>query len=254
MALKFKLLLISLFTIASVTVMTSCKSKNEAVKEETEIKEDVQAAVVSDETEEAVGEKKPEVYKVKIYTDHGDMVVKLYNKTPLHRDNFVKLVKQGYYDSLIFHRVIQNFMIQGGDPDSKAAAPNMAYGAGGPGYRVPAEFFPDLIHKKGALAAARDNNPQKASSGSQFYIVQGNIYSLEQLNQMQMQYGINFSNKQKTLYSTVGGTPHLDGNYTVFGEVIEGLDVIDKIAAQPTNKALGDRPVKDVRMRMEIVE
>lgn len=191
---------------------------------------------------------------VKITTDYGTMVVMLYNETPLHRDNFVKLVKQGFYDNLLFHRVIKAFMIQGGDPDSKNAAPGVPLGQGGPGYTIPAEFNTELIHKKGALAAARmgDNvNPSKASSGSQFYIVQGKVWPLEELNMIEQQQGIRFTLKQKQLYSTIGGTPHLDNGYTVFGEVTEGLNVIDAIAAVQT--APGDRPLKDVRMKMELI-
>ncbi len=192
---------------------------------------------------------------VKITTDFGTMTVKLYNETPQHRDNFLKLVKQGFYDSLLFHRIIKEFMIQGGDPDSKNAAPEVILGQGGPGYTVPAEIRTDLIHKKGALAAARlgdAQNPTKASSGSQFYLVQGKVYSMEDLNYFEQRFGIVFSQKQKERYTTVGGTPHLDGGYTVFGEVIEGLSVIDAIAAVKTGN--GDRPMKDVRMKMELIK
>jgi cyclophilin family peptidyl-prolyl cis-trans isomerase len=191
---------------------------------------------------------------VKIVTDYGTMTIKLYNETPLHRDNFLKLVKQGFYDSLIFHRVIRNFMIQGGDPESKKASATQPLGNGGPGYTIPAEIRPGLIHKKGAIAAARMGdavNPSKASSGSQFYLVQGVVYPLEQLNNAEQQNGFKFTQQQKEAYSTVGGTPHLDNGYTVFGEVIEGLEVIDAIAAVTT--APGDRPVKDVRMKMILV-
>lgn len=191
---------------------------------------------------------------VKIVTDYGTMTVKLYNETPLHRDNFLKLVKQGFYDSLIFHRVIRNFMIQGGDPESKKASASQPLGNGGPGYTIPAEIRPGLIHKKGALSAARMGdavNPSKASSGSQFYLVQGVVYPIEQLNSAEQQNGFRFTHQQKEAYSTIGGTPHLDNGYTVFGEVIEGLEVIDAIAAVTT--APGDRPVKDVRMKMMVV-
>jgi cyclophilin family peptidyl-prolyl cis-trans isomerase len=191
---------------------------------------------------------------VKVTTSYGNMTIRLYNETPLHRDNFLKHVRQGYYDSLLFHRVIKDFMIQGGDPESRKAAPGVMLGQGGPGYTVPAEIKPDIYHKKGALAAARTGdavNPTKASSGSQFYLVQGKVYPLAELNGMEQRFGIRFTEKQKQLYSTVGGTPHLDGQYTVYGEVTEGLSVIDAIASVQTGA--GDRPVKDVIMKMEII-
>lgn len=190
--------------------------------------------------------------KVRIETPYGDMVVKLYDETPKHRDNFVKLVKEGFYDGLLFHRVIGNFMIQGGDPDSKGAPANRMLGMGDVGYTVPAEFVSGLYHKKGALAAARQGdavNPAKASSGCQFYIVQGQVYPQEMFGMFESR-GLKLNEAQKQLYSTVGGTPHLDGDYTVFGEVVEGLDVIDKIAAVQTNGA--DRPIEDIWMKMRL--
>ena len=183
---------------------------------------------------------------VLISTSLGDMKVKLYDVTPNHRDNFLKLVEQNFYDSLLFHRVIRNFMIQGGDPMSKNAAPNVPLGMGDIGYTVPAEFIDTIFHKKGALCAARTENPEKASSGCQFYIVQGQVLTPEQLNSLEMQRGLKFTEAQKKIYSTVGGSPWLDGAYTVFGEVVEGLDVIDKIASVQTNPAAGDRPVENV--------
>ena len=191
---------------------------------------------------------------VLIETSYGNMTVKLYNETPLHRDNFVKLVKEGFYDSLLFHRVIRNFMIQGGDPASKYAPAGTMLGNGNVGYTIPAEFRPNLIHKKGALAAARtgDNvNPEKRSSGCQFYIVQGNVWNEGSFNAMQQQTGKQFTPAQKNIYTTIGGTPFLDADYTVFGEVVEGLDVIDKIAAVQCDRA--DRPVQDVRMKMTLI-
>ena len=169
---------------------------------------------------------KEKVIKFVIHTDYGDMKGILYNETPKHRDNFVKLVNEGYYDGTLFHRVIMGFMIQGGDPDSKNAKPGQALGMGGPGYTIPAEFNPTLKHKKGALAAARTggpSNPQKASSGSQFYIVQPE-----------------------------NGAHFLDNDYTVFGEITDGLTVIDKIASVEKNQS--DRPNKDVKMTIKIVE
>jgi cyclophilin family peptidyl-prolyl cis-trans isomerase len=191
--------------------------------------------------------------KVKITTDSGVIVVKLYDSTPLHRDNFAKLVKAGFYDSLLFHRVISNFMIQGGDPNSKnAQAGVMLGGGGGDMERIPAEFKPSLIHKKGTLCAARDGNPEKASSACQFYLVQGNKLTDEQLNGLDMQRTVKYTPEQRMLYKTIGGTPFLDMNYTVFGEVIKGLNVIDKIAS--VQKGQADRPVGDVRMKMEIIK
>lgn len=192
------------------------------------------------------------VHYVLVETDMGNMTVMLYNETPQHRDNFLKLVNAGFYDGLLFHRVIKNFMIQGGDPESKDAKPGQMLGNGTLGYYVPAEFVEGIIHKKGALAAARDNNPQKASSSCQFYIVQGNVWDSVRLDQMGPRMGKKFSSYQKQVYATVGGTPHLDGDYTVFGEVIEGLEVIDKIATVLTG--LADRPIEDVKMRMREIE
>ena len=196
--------------------------------------------------------------KVLIETTKGNITVVLYDDTPLHRDNFIKLVESGYYDSLLFHRVIKNFMIQGGDPMSKNAAPNARLGNGGPDYTIPAEIvYPTHFHKKGALAAARtgDNvNPERRSSGSQFYIVQGEVYTDMKLDQFEKRLGRTFTTKERDAYATVGGTPHLDNQYTVFGEVVEGLGVVDRIAEVETNKP-GDRPVDDVRiLKMSIVK
>lgn len=250
-------------------------------------------------------------YVITIKTSYGDMVAILYDEAPKHKENFIKLAKEKYYDSLLFHRVIQEFMIQGGDPNSKKAAANQPLGNGGPGYTVDAEFNTSLFHEKGAFSAARlgDNiNPTKASSGSQFYIVQGKKYSDEELQQLEqsMQYArknqnlrdvlsmpecanirqlvvdkqreqdftwlnsffekcdtlivkhkkeykkFSFAPEQKARYKDVGGAPHLDGDYTVFGKVIQGLEVIDKIAA--VQKGTGDRPVEDVRMFISVQE
>lgn len=204
-------------------------------------------------TYQPVEVKKDNIIRVRIITDLGTMVVKLYDSTPLHRDNFVKLVRQGFYDSLLFHRVIQSFMIQGGDPLSKHATPGQQLGMGGGDMdRIPAEFRTSLIHKKGALAAARDGNPQKASSACQFYIVQGKPCTDDELTNMEANQGRKYTDEQRMIYKTIGGTPFLDMNYTVFGEVETGLEVIDKIASVP--KAPGDRPIGDVHMRMEIVK
>ena len=235
--------------------------------------------------------------KVIIVTDYGDIELQLYDNTPQHRDNFIKLVKDGYYDGTLFHRVIKDFMIQGGDPNSKNAKPGDRLGGGGPDYTVPAEFVPENIHKYGALAAARqgDNiNPTKASSGSQFYIVQGKIFNDKALDDVEMQFAyanarqmyyqylkeeedamqksgqtvdpdsahVRANRKAETylrenpyhmkaedrqIYKTIGGTPHLDGEYTVFGEVIKGMDVIVKISEMETDDS--DRPKTDVKIK-----
>ena len=233
----------------------------------------------------------------------GDIVVRLFDETPLHRDNFVKLVKEGYYDGTLFHRVIKDFMVQGGDPDSKGAPAGKMLGMGGPGYTIEAEIKDSLFHKRGALAAARQGdqvNPERRSSGSQFYIVWGQVYSEGQLRQfskqlrmqrvqdafnalaaehrseiMQMRKernraglqelqdrlvaeaekcvgSVGLSDEQIQVYSTVGGTPHLDGQYTVFGEVEEGLDVVEMIQGTATGR--GDRPVDDIEMRASVIE
>lgn len=189
---------------------------------------------------------------IALETNYGTIRVRLSDQTPLHRGNFLKLAKSKYYDGVLFHRVIHTFMIQGGDPDSRKAAPGKALGEGGPGYTIPAEFRAALFHKKGVIAAARegdDVNPQKASSGSQFYIVQGKVWTDGGLDTLEIKRlnGRKIPSEQRDAYKTVGGTPHLDQNYTVFGEVIEGLNVIDTIAAVATSKGKDkDRPLKDV--------
>ena len=241
-----------------------------------------------------------------IETPEGDIRLRLYNETPLHRDNFLKLAREGYYDGVLFHRVIREFMIQAGDPDSRKAQPGVQLGNGGPGYTVPAEIVPGLFHKKGALAAARlgdQVNPQKASSGSQFYLVEGKIWrpgeldtlenrlvanlqqsilrqvitpAQEELNKYRQennQQAFNervavlqaradslfqaapkpsFSEAQRHAYTTIGGSPHLDGGYTVFGEVIEGLEVIAKISAVQTDGA--NRPLKDMPIKVKVID
>ena len=242
--------------------------------------------------------------KVKIQTMLGDIIVRLYDDTPIHRDNFIKLVKEGYYDGTLFHRVIKDFMIQGGDPDSKGAPAGKMLGVGGPDYTLDAEIKDGLFHKRGALAAARQGdevNPERRSSGSQFYIVWGQKYNEGQLRQfskqlkmqrvqqifnrlasehrdeiMQMRRErnraelqelqdklateaekrtadyIGLSEEQMKIYSTIGGTPHLDGQYTVFGEVADGLDVVEMIQSSVTGR--GDRPVDDIEMRISVIE
>jgi len=251
----------------------------------------------------ACGEKD---YLVTIKTKYGDMHAILFDATPKHKENFIKLAKEGFYDSLIFHRVMKGFMIQGGDPQSKNASKETPLGTGGPGYTIPAEINENFIHEKGALSAARlpdQQNPQKESSGSQFYIVQGKKYSREELttdinrlngyvqqylqvkqdsalqtdimnaynsrnNDVIMQKLMDIkSDLESTLnvsceilidgdqlqaYTTTGGAPHLDSQYTVFGKIISGLNVIDKIAEQPTNSK--DRPLEDIIMKVEVRE
>ena len=240
--------------------------------------------------------------KVQIETEFGTIKIKLYNETPLHRDNFIKLTKEGFYTDLLFHRVIQGFMIQGGDPDSKNAEPGKMLGSGDLSYTIPAEINPKFFHRKGVLAAAREGdqaNPEKRSSASQFYILQGKVFRPDELDSLQTKleetrklnmlqikmkafdYELNklgsegrqdemmsringirqevetesaklppikFSEEQRKAYASVGGYPSLDNNYTIFGEVIEGLDVIDKIAQQPTDQF--DRPQKDIKFKI----
>ena len=193
--------------------------------------------------------------KVKIETKYGDMIAELYNETPIHRDNFIMLVEKGFYDGTLFHRVIPNFMIQGGDPDSKGAAPSAQLGNGGPGYTIPAEFVDELFHKKGVLAAARLGdavNPKKESSGSQFYLVQGQVFTEEKLLSFGLRSGKKYTEEQIKTYVNIGGTPHLDGAYTVFGEVVNGLEVIELIANQKRDK--NNRPLKDVEMSIRIIK
>ena len=251
-------------------------------------------------------DKKDDKSVVSIKTEFGEIKVKLYDETPLHKENFLKLVKDGFYNDLLFHRVIKDFMIQGGDPDSKNAEAGKRLGGGSLGYTIPAEFVPKYYHKKGALAAARKggpSNPEKESSASQYYIVQGGIFSMEKLDSMEMmknsriksdlqkkmfqdetsqinefrgnndQAGFNvfivelrekvdsifdadlkfsFTEEQREVYTTIGGYPSLDGGYTVFGEVVEGLEVLDKIAAVEIDKR--NRPVKDIKMQVEMAK
>lgn len=245
--------------------------------------------------------------KLKINTTEGEIIVRLYDDTPQHRDNFIKLAKEGYFDGTLFHRVIKDFMIQGGDPDSKGAPAGKRLGTGGPGYTIPAEFvYPQRFHKRGALSAARQGdevNPMRESSGSQFYIVWGKIYNDNELKQMERQMAMQqeqnvfnslvqqhkaeimemrrnrdraalqelqdkliaetkakckeiaapaFTAEQREVYSTIGGTPFLDNQYTVFGEVEEGLDVVERIQNVKTDSA--DRPAKDVTMTVTVEE
>ncbi len=196
--------------------------------------------------------KKKKDYVVTISTRLGEMKLVLYDQTPKHKENFIKLAKEGFYNNTTFHRIIKDFMIQGGDPNSKNDNPNDD-GQGGPGYRTDAEFNKNLYHKKGALAAARDNNPTKASSGCQFYIVQGKKFSMEKLKQMQnARRGVNFSDQQLKDYSEQGGTPHLDMGYTIFGQLIEGFDVLEKLSLEPNDARRGNRPNEAIPMTVTI--
>ena len=255
------------------------------------------AFVFSCQVEKPTKKDKEQLYKIE--TEYGDMIFKLYDATPLHKENFIKLIEQGYFDDLLFHRVIDGFMIQGGDPDSRNAEPGTMLGEGGPGYTIPAEFIDTIFHKKGVIAAARqgdDVNPEMRSAGSQFYIAQGYVFTDEDVEKVEDRINASRLNKlvtkyideaknvafetggiidyevilpearkkaeekfkeegyfklpdfKRQVYQTLGGIPHLDNAYTVFGEVIEGLAVIDKIAAVETDE--NDRPVNDVKMRI----
>lgn len=220
-------------------------------------------ALVLTSTFQAFGQnEKSSETRVLIKTEYGNMVVKLYDDTPLHRDNFIKLAETGFYNDLLFHRIISGFMIQGGDPDSKNADLETALGQGGPGYTIPAEIKPHYYHKKGALAAARKPdqvNPERASSGSQFYIVQGKPQNTQILVNLQDRKnlsnpGMDFQYSDQAIkdYGNLGGSPHLDGEYTIFGEVIEGLDVIDKLARVAVNSQ--SRPLADIKMSVEVLK
>jgi len=199
---------------------------------------------------------------VEIITTRGTIVIRLSDSTPLHRDNFLRLVKAGYYDSLLFHRVIHNFMIQTGDPDSREGHPGKPMsqgGTGGPGYTIPAEFRKSLFHRRGAVGAARNNddvNPTRASSGSQFYIVQGKRFTDAGLDTVEIRRlkGRKIPDDQRKIYEEIGGAPHLDQAYTIFGEVVSGMDVVDSIAAVPTSGPPLDRPKSDVRiLKMKLI-
>jgi peptidyl-prolyl cis-trans isomerase B (cyclophilin B) len=248
--LKKILLIFSIVT--SITCLFVNNSQAQVKKPVTKKKTAVKKPVVKKPLVPAVILKDNSI-RVKITTDSGVMIVKLYDSTPLHRDNFVKLVKEGFFDSLLFHRVIPGFMIQGGDPLSKNAIPGDMLGSGGDNLeRIPAEFKPFLFHKKGVLAAARDGNPQKASSACQFYLVEGKVFTDDELNNIEMGKPVKYTTEQKNIYKTAGGTPFLDQEYTVFGEVEKGLEVIHKIATVQRDGR--DRPMGDVRMYIEIVK
>lgn len=191
-------------------------------------------------------------YRAKIYTSQGNILLELYDSTPRHRDNFIKLARKNFYSGTLFHRVIPGFMIQGGDPDSKTAKSGQMLGDGDVGYTIAAEFVPSYFHRRGALAQARDDNPAKASSGCQFYIVTGKKFTDQTLKKEEKRAARMMTDYQKHIYETVGGAPHLDGNYTVYGQVLKGMDVADKIVNQPRDK--NDRPnenqvIKKIRIR-----
>ena len=205
----------------------------------------------------------PKDMKVRMHTTAGVIDLCLYDETPKHRDNFIKLVKEQQFDSLLFHRVIKDFMIQGGDPTSKNAPAGTLLGEGDLGYTIEAEFMPQIhFHRRGVLAAAREGdevNPTKASSASQFYIVWGKVYTKEQLDAYKEYYQrrtgreLTITPEQEAVYTTVGGTPHLDGEYTVFGEVINGLEVVEKIQSVACDE--NDRPLEDVRIiKVEMIK
>ena len=196
---------------------------------------------------------KPKHKYVKIKTEMGECIIRLYNETPLHRDNFVKLAKKHTLDGRSFHRVIKNFMIQGGEKDLKGATAADSLADRSADYTIPAEFRDSLFHKKGVLAAARDNNPEKASSGTQFYIVHGKVFDEEQLENVEstrMKFKI--PEWQRVIYKTIGGVPHLDHNYTVYGEVVSGYDMVEKIANVQVNER--DRPLKDIKMTVSLLK
>lgn len=204
--------------------------------------------------------KKKKVQLVEIKTSYGTMVVYLYDETPRHKENFLKLASEGFYTGTSFHRVINKFMIQGGDPNTKSADSKHLAGQGGPGYTIDAEIIPGLIHRKGVLAAARmpdQMNPTKASSGSQFYIVQGQILGDDELEmavrrRKMIDPNFTYTAEQKEVYKTIGGTPWLDGEYTIFGEVISGLEVVDAIAKVQT--VVNDKPAEEITMEVKVIE
>lgn len=189
-------------------------------------------------------------YLVTLSTEFGTMHLVLFDQTPKHKANFIKLAEEGFYNGTLFHRIIDGFMIQGGDPNSKTAKPGDPLGNGDVGYTIPAEFNEKLFHKKGVIAAARDNNPQKASSGCQFYLAQGKVFKEEDFEAVEKRIGRVVPETYKQVYKSLGGIPHLDQNYTVYGEVIKGLEIIDTIAKQPKDEM--DRPTKDIPMQVSV--
>ena len=258
-------LLTSLMSLAIILFLSSASGCNEDATATNNVAsaEITTQEIAKEEPLENASPVEKQGQKVKITTQQGDITVLLYDDTPLHRDNFIKLVKEGFYNDLLFHRVMNNFMIQGGDPNSKGAAADVRLGSGGPGYKIDAEFLDHRVHVKGALAAARQPdqvNPARQSSGSQFYIVHGKSTPKQQLLGMEASRNrgkapedqFHYTPEQIEAYETMGGTPFLDGQYTVFGEVVEGLNVVDAIAGVKTKP--GDRPVEDVVMSMTLID
>jgi cyclophilin family peptidyl-prolyl cis-trans isomerase len=250
---------IFLISLLAVFALAACNNQNtnEEKTKKPVVKKEIksESATNTSTTARQTDSEKEKGQKALLSTRFGDMTILLYDETPKHRDNFIKLVKEGFYNGTLFHRVIRDFMIQGGDPESKGAAPGQRLGTGGPGYTIEAEFRPEFIHKKGALSAARQGdqmNPEKKSSGSQFYIVQGKKVTANELNQIASRTGAFYTAEQIETYRQTGGTPFLDNQYTVFGEVIDGLEVIDMIASVKTQP--GDRPVEDVEMTLKLIE
>lgn len=239
-----------LFVMVCACILFAGCSSSQANKSATEVTApDKEEAVEQEETETIINRDMDSLTKVIFKTSMGDIKIALYDNTPKHRENFIKLVEEKYYNDVLFHRIIKGFMIQTGDPDSKGAPAGKQLGQGGPGYTIPAEFRKENFHKRGAVAAARMGdqvNPEKASSGSQFYIVDGQKFDDNTLNQISYQYRINFTDEQKKIYKEEGGAPFLDMQYTVFGEVVEGMDVVDKIASQAKDRF--DRPTKDIKI------
>lgn len=228
--------------ILSIIALTSCSSPKKVKTEEN-------SATTGAAEQTSQNNNTQKMTKVLLKTTFGDITIALYDDTPQHKENFIKLVNDKFYDGLLFHRIIKGFMIQGGDPNSKTAKAGQQLGDGDVGYTIPAEFVPAHYHKRGALAAAREPdqvNPQKASSGCQFYIVDGTIYDNDKMTMIAQRTGKTFSPEQVQAYTTVGGAPWLDGDYTVFGEVIKGMEVVDKIADQQKDR--NDRPLEDIKI------
>ncbi len=228
--------------ILSIIALASCSSPKKVKTEEN-------SATTGATEQTSQNNNTQKMTKVLLKTTFGDITIALYDDTPQHKENFIKLVNDKFYDGLLFHRIIKGFMIQGGDPNSKTAKAGQQLGNGDVGYTIPAEFVPTRFHKRGALAAAREPdqvNPQKASSGCQFYIVDGTVYDNEKMTMIAQRTGKTFSPEQVQAYTTVGGAPWLDGDYTVFGEVVKGMEVVDKIADQQKDR--NDRPLEDIKI------
>lgn len=240
--------LLSLLLLVSVVILTACGNQRSVTKNLSANEK----SIIKTYKKKYSG--KNDAYRVLVITNKGNMILRLYNETPLHRDNFVNKVDSGFYNGLLFHRIIKDFMIQGGDPNSKAAKAGETLGDGeAKGTRIPAEIKTDLgiYHERGTLAAARDNNPEKASSNCQFYISQGKVYSEADLKQYVERRGLKLNDVQFKLYTTKGGIPHLDNNYTVFGITEEGIDVLDQL--QQVKTVTGDRPETNEPMLLFVV-